>query len=84
MKKRIFGIISAVISIGAILAMFWIFMVHDSSLLWVPMFPLAGMLGYIAARLLGVRVWLGFALPCAVFFIGAPIVLDWPGWWFGL
>ena len=83
MKRRVFGIGSAVLSIGAILAAMLFLRYDDASLVWVAMFPLSGAFGYIAARLLCVGVWLGFAVPSVFFMITVPFGLGMPWWWFG-
>lgn len=82
-KRRIFGIILAVLSVGAIIVAMIIFRRDDASLLWITMFPLSGVLGYAAARLLGVQTWLGCAVPSAVLFAAVPFAFGISSWWFG-
>ena len=81
MKRRVFGIGSAVLSIGVLIAAMLFLRYDDASLVWVAMFPLSGAFGYIAARLLCVGVWLGFAVPSVFFMIVAPFGLGMPWWW---
>lgn len=74
-------LLCALLSI-AIIAV-WLLEWEDASLVYVALFPMSGVFGYIAAKLSGFDSWLGFVIPSAVLFIGAPFAAGLTHWWFG-
>ena len=74
-------LLCALLSI-AIIAV-WLLEWEDASLVYVALIPMSGVFGYIAAKLSGFDSWLGFVIPSAVLFIGAPFAAGLTHWWFG-